>query len=673
MDFCQISVLTHSLMEVIDESITETIRIQKIILDGDETAVRNLASEIRAKKLLQEEFYLICLTKAIMLVATIRYNRFDLIINFVKDIVTIPSGFTQKLLDIFFQVHESNSTLSESDRIFFLKRLCMANAVKSEEVVKRIKLISEQSDGVLNYCLFFYWFGEDIEKFDPALYHDSDVLTKSRSSSDDLRDLADKLAFRPPEYLEPRKYTGVFEIIKNDDIFALNNYFSENEYDPEMTLKVDSFRPPWILQDNLTLIQFAIYCGSIKCFYLLWSFSNESQKPNKNKNIITEVQLAIANNLEAMLTKLLDMKYSWEGSLHIAATFHRTRIFQWILINKNPNMNEIHPRYGTILHQCASMNNIELLLFIIEFNIDMNCLDNGMTPLHQAILYENTEIIKILLSHEKTDPNILINGHIAPISYCIAKKRTDYVKLLLECNRTNVNNQTSDQMSILQEALKAKAYDCAKLIAYQLDIDFNVVDANGRTMLQNAVRDGDIEAVNILISHPGINLSCNQADVSLIYQAVQNGNLEMLKLLTVKVDSNEINKSSPSKFTALHIAVKKKFTHIVKFLLEQPNIDVNATNDHIFTPLHIAAAQGYNDIVILLLNHPSIDVNKQDELGSTPLHLAAEGSHVETVRILLQNLNVNANLKNKVGVFYKFILLLSIGLQQTDKLKLLSF
>ena len=97
----------------------------------------------------------------------------------------------------------------------------------------------------------------------------------------------------------------------------------------------------------------------------------------------------------------------------------------------------------------------------------------------------------------------------------------------------------------------------------------------------------------------------------------------------------------------LELANQVGNTSMVRFLLNQPGIDVNLESDW-STPLIAAVQVGGVDCVRLLLDMSEIDVNK-DGWGKTPLMWSAILGHVDEVRLLLAHPNIAANIRDDKG------------------------
>lgn len=72
-----------------------------------------------------------------------------------------------------------------------------------------------------------------------------------------------------------------------------------------------------------------------------------------------------------------------------------------VLIKAGANVNATTNFGSTVLHfACESTSNLECAKLFIQLGVDINLSDNDGTPLHYAIINNNVEMIKLLLSHK---------------------------------------------------------------------------------------------------------------------------------------------------------------------------------------------------------------------------------------------------------------------------------
>ena len=146
---------------------------------------------------------------------------------------------------------------------------------------------------------------------------------------------------------------------------------------------------------------------------------------------------------------------------------------------------------------------------------------NEETALYKAIIDEKTEIVKLLLSHEKIDINI-----------------------------------NSKYINLIGNEIKS-------------------------TNLQTAIQNGNIEIIKLLLEHKNVNI--NEVILDINYskpgidiwdkEETESSKLEIRKSL--KRGSSSCTFQDIIEITALHIAIDNKDVEIVRLLLEYENIDVN--------------------------------------------------------------------------------------------------
>jgi len=164
--------------------------------------------------------------------------------------------------------------------------------------------------------------------------------------------------------------------------------------------------------------------------------------------------------------------------------------------------------------------------------------------------------------------------------------------------------------------------------------DPNAQDNEGNTPLHVAVREGDLDMVELLIKYANPNIKNNKGLLPIHY--AKNCQI-MTKLLQITKDLNIRDA------TLLHNAAKNGCKEVAKFLLDN-GADPNVRDDEGRTPLHYASNV---EVAELLLKHGA-DPNAQDNEGNTPLHVALYDERIEVARLLISVANVY--IPNRNGV-----------------------
>lgn len=121
-------------------------------------------------------------------------------------------------------------------------------------------------------------------------------------------------------------------------------------------------------------------------------------------------------------------------------------------------------------------------------------------------------------------------------------------------------------------------------------------------------------------------------------------------------NTNNLHKSENTK-SLLFLAVENNNIEMVRSLLSNPNIDVNSrghTDSYDKTPLFLAVENGNNEIIRLLLSNEKLDINclsykeEKNVLHSirkrTALHEAVDRNNLEAVQLLLSKDNIDINI-----------------------------
>ena len=127
-------------------------------------------------------------------------------------------------------------------------------------------------------------------------------------------------------------------------------------------------------------------------------------------------------------------------------------------------------------------------------------------------------------------------------------------------------------------------------------------------------------------------------------------------------DSKHYRKISPLMMHAIDLGQ----IEIVKFLLQQPGIEVNKTDIHGETALIKAAWSNQAEIVRLLLQHEDIDVNKAEPYGRTPLQWAVTRVNHDLIFVLLQHKGIDVT-KAKIDNEHMLIGAIQYGLTEMVK------
>ena len=161
-------------------------------------------------------------------------------------------------------------------------------------------------------------------------------------------------------------------------------------------------------------------------------------------------------------------------------------------------------------------------------------------------------------------------------------------------------------------------------------LEFCPPDAEQRQQMFAACANNDSVALGKLLQHPLQPNVTDRRGRTPLHQAVWQGHVESMQLL-IEADAN-LDQSDTDGATPMFLAAQHGHVDVVRYLAEAgAHIDKGDTDGA--TPLWIAAQYGHVDVVRCLAE-AGAHIDKVDNGGTTPLRIAAQDGHVDVVRYL---------------------------------------
>lgn len=346
---------------------------------------------------------------------------------------------------------------------------------------------------------------------------------------------------------------------------------------------------------------------------------NSKRRVNKSETNAEKALNFISNYQIDAIQKIKDSCLLEESPfyIHKIAQTERVEEFQR-LYNEDPRRLFLkdNSRNWLPIHYAAFKSKLKIIDFIIDkckSNI-INAQDSyGNTPLHIAIEKGLRDCVAFLLS-KGADTSIKNKNSYAPIHQCVVYNQPDILELLLSHNgnKSDVHLGGENGNTALHTCAYHDNLECAKILIKHKSNICKTCN-NGFFPIHVAAQRFSNKVLEFLIDE-GNKIGCSK--------------LKMLSF--VDGDNNK----------PLHAAVQFGNLGAVKLCLENgASIDETIEMDN-STPVHVACAQGSFEILKLMFEkQPDLFlevVHAQDSSQMTPLHKAAMFNHVEIADYLLE-------------------------------------
>ena len=354
-----------------------------------------------------------------------------------------------------------------------------------------------------------------------------------------------------------------------------------------------------------------------------------------------------------------------------------------LLIEQGIDVNGRGVNGETVLHSRASMDNAVMAEFVINHGADVNARDNrGLTPLHHAAQEGCLNAAKLLVS-KGADLTAKSKENKTPFDYAVFPV-WDEDACRVEQKRIHRCKEVAAYL--LECGSPCAIFDLAwlgdmKRMAEMLKTDPALVNAqaNGESVLFSAIRGGNAEVVEYLLTHSAQLKVTGRFRQSPLQLAAYMGYADVARVL-LNHGAN-VNEKGPWGETALHWAAVNGNTEVAALLLERGADPNSRTSSHTFElnvraensdpvereikwfqtleyqrrsenvqvalparmaftkddmPIHAATYWNHVDIVRLLIDNGA-DINRANCWGATPLHYAVVCRYHDIVKVLLDN------------------------------------
>uniref|UniRef100_A0A673YF94 Transient receptor potential cation channel, subfamily A, member 1b n=1 Tax=Salmo trutta TaxID=8032 RepID=A0A673YF94_SALTR len=267
------------------------------------------------------------------------------------------------------------------------------------------------------------------------------------------------------------------------------------------------------------------------------------------------------------------------------------------------------------LHWAVERNQSESCRALLELGAEPNVLNKAlMSPLHLAVSHQHNHLVKLLLSHYKTESNLEGCLGNTPVMFACSINNTEALSILVSIHS---DIRTVSGCKCAGYEMNTPVFVCCpgEEMGHSIEEHINVLDKSCCSPLHMAVRGGNVDIIKFCI---------------------QKG---------AKIDQQQMDRS-----TALHFACSQGATEAVKLMLSSySRVDsiINLPDGAYQTPLHRSTIFDHTELAEYLISKGA-DIDYIDCKGLSPLLLATNCGAWRTVALLLSK-GANVNIKDKSG------------------------
>ncbi|XP_050509347.1 uncharacterized protein LOC126886449 [Diabrotica virgifera virgifera] len=353
------------------------------------------------------------------------------------------------------------------------------------------------------------------------------------------------------------------------------------------------------------------------------------------------------------------------------------------LKEKGANLSISNKDKHTLIHKAARNGAFKVLRYLVEdCKMDVNVSDvNGNLPVHMISMRDyNIDIFKYLkdkganLSISNKDKLTLVhkaarNGAFEVLRYLVEDCKMDVnvsdvngnlpvhmikmvdgnVKILkyLKEKGANLSISNKDKRTLIHKAARNGAFKVLRYLVEDCKMDVNVSDVNGNLPVHMiSIRDYNIDIFKYL-KDKGANLHISNKDkLTLVHKAARNGAFEVLRYLVedcnMDVNVSDVNGNLPVHMLKMVDANVK----ILKYLKEK-GTNLSISNKYKCTLIHEAARNGAFEVLRYLAEDCKMDVNVSDVNGNLPVHMISMRDYNIDIFKYLKDKGANLSISNK--------------------------
>lgn len=340
------------------------------------------------------------------------------------------------------------------------------------------------------------------------------------------------------------------------------------------------------------------------------------------------------------------------NGLHLACLYGYRTLAQK-LIDERPREYVNEPTSEPIafapMHWAARGGYQDIVNILLDENADPGCRSSlGATPLIVAAMFGHNGVIDTLLQRAPIQGNINAQTRLPVdmehqmIEFELRKKED---KL---CVRNNFKVYAqADGRTALHFAAREGNIEALRTLLRSPHIDKNIQDSDGQTALHKAAKKGKLQVVKeLIVSGMDPRLKVGEKPYALLDALF--GSIKGLGGFVGAPAEN--SRGDFHHWTALHLASPYlRSIGVVEYLLREcPKLctEVTPLGE---TPLHLAASAGVVRNMELLMRQSNVAINAVDQDGKTILHNVALAESAAGLELILEKGSIDVNAEDEQG------------------------
>ena len=329
--------------------------------------------------------------------------------------------------------------------------------------------------------------------------------------------------------------------------------------------------------------------------------------------------------------------------LHVAVLNGMKEVALFLIKEVDCDINIRYPSGKTLLHRVCESGSVSLVQSLIhDYNADINARDDeNSTPFQIAVLNRRKEVALFLIKEVGCDINSRDPSGKTLLHRLCESGSVSLVQPLIHDYNADTNARDNEDNTPLQVALLNGRKEVALFLIKKVgcDININIRDPSGKTLLHRVCESGSVSLVQSLIHDYNADIYARDDENNTpLHVAALYGKKEVV-LSLIKLSCDITLKGSLGR-SLLHQACRGGNVSLVQSLICDQNADITARDDENNTPLHVAALYGKKEVMLSLIKL-GCDVTLKGSLGRSLLHQACRGGNVSLVQSLIHDHNAD--------------------------------